>query len=349
MNILILTEGDEENGLGHVTRQFTLGLALYKERRDVVSYLVRSGTPGELILNRFMGNTFNSIGVFSYHGDRPSLKNFAELSPDVCIIDIEHGPTKELLLDAKKHSCKLVVVGGVGFAIHDQASIDALVDLQIYQSPALNYASISQTVTRHLIGLNYLILDEAFLNARAVYTLRQNEPVNKKHILVSMGGADPHNLTWELSDALAQAFPAMQIISVYGPAAKKATRKIVSPNVTIIESPPPSQFAQLMSESCLIVTALGMTVYEAMCVGVPVACTAWSKDHEDTALRLAQLGAITYLGVWHELDKGEMFAFAHNMTTTDRYRRMRTKTSHNLIDGLGTGRVVKALEELGNE
>ena len=346
MNIRIYTTGDATHGMGHVMRQIVLGKAL-QSRGHEVYYLTQDNTPAKDALyhqTNWRGDTFS--------GAYPSRELLRRLSPDIydiCIIDIEHGPPNEVLALAKKFTRKLAVLGGVGFQIHDQASIDSFVDLQIYQSPALNLTSISQTTICHLVGLDYLILDEAFLNARAVFTMRQNEPINKKHILVSMGGADPHNLTWELSDALAKAFPAMQVVSVYGAAAKKATRKVNSPNATIIESPPPSQFAQLMSESCMIITALGMTVYEAMCVGVPVACTAWSKDHEDTALRLAQLGAVTYLGVWRELDKGEMFAFAHNMTTTDRYRRTRTKMSHDLIDGLGTERVVRVLEELGNE
>jgi len=342
MNTLIYTTGDATHGMGHIARQIVLGKAL-QSRGHRVKFLTFFDTSG---YTHLQNSEMEIIGAESNNVVNDQVWNSIY---DLLVIDLEHGPREDLLKQTKKHGGKLVVVGGVGFQIHDQASIDSLVDLQIYQSPVINANSVSQSVSRNLVGLDYLILDEAFLNARAVFTMRQNEPINKKHILVSMGGADPHNLTWELSDALAKAFPAMQVVSVYGAAAKKATRKVNSPNATIIESPPPSQFAQLMSESCMIITALGMTVYEAMCVGVPVACTAWSKDHEDTALRLAQLGAVTYLGVWRELDKGEMFAFAHNMTTTDRYRRTRTKMSHDLIDGLGTERVVRVLEELGNE
>ena len=341
MNIVILTTGDHLSGMGHIMRQIVLGKALYRARHDV-SYLTRSDTPGYSMLDRELMWTRSFV---AYRGDNPKFPN--RMSFDICIIDIEHGPSRDLLSLAKSSCHKLVVVGGVGFQIHDQAAIDSLVDLQIYQSPVINFTSCSQTIAHNLVGLDHLILDESFLNARAAYILRQNEPINKKHILVSMGGADPHNLTWELSDALAKAFPAMQVVSVYGPAAKKATRRIISPNVTIIESPPPSQFAQLMSESCLIVTAIGMTVYEAMCVGVPIACTAWSEDHSETALHLYKKGALCYLNTWNKMDRGAMFAYAHTILSNSFFRNKETIIKHSLVDGLGTGRVVKALEELG--
>jgi len=195
-----------------------------------------------------------------------------------------------------------------------------------------------------LAGSEYIIVDEHYPLARAVYSLGQLEPRISKNILVSMGGADPYNLTHPTVESLARAFPAGRIIAVYGPASEKANRKFSVPNVQIIESPPPLQFSGLMATSAFIVTALGMTVYEALCVGVPVACTAWSKDHEETALYLQSKNAVTYLGTWENFDKAQMFAFAHNVMAFKEYRDKRTEAGHRLVDGRGAERVVDAIE-----
>ena len=344
MNIAVYCTGDENAGMGHIMRQLVLADALQK-RGHVPYFITRKNTAGEVAIRRAKEET-GSYYISTYQGDYPPAKLFRTSGADITLIDIENGPSRQTLLDAKSASLKLVVVGGVGFYISHQTDIDELVDLQIHQTCFVTHEASAKSKSQYLSGLDYLILDESFLNARAVRTMRQAEP--KKNILISMGGADPRNLTAHIADSLARAFPALHIVAVYGPAAKKASRKIFQSNITIVEAPPQHQLAQLMSESAFIVTAMGMTVYEALCVGVPVCCTAWSKDHEETALHLERQDALAYLGTWDVFDEGAMLAFAYNVVSNKEYGERRTKIGYDLVDGEGVNRVVEQLERLLN-
>ena len=339
MNIVVWTTGDKSHGMGHVARMSVLAKSLISHDH-AVTFLTRRNTPGE----KYLTDRFST--VIPHPSDFPQPKMWRKLLPDIAILDVEHGPSRATLMDCKEYATRTVVIGGVGFYISDQDSIDELVDLQIHQTGHVTHEAKHKSRSNYLNGTEYLILDESFVNARAARELRHS-PVLNQHILVSMGGADPHDLTHHVAKALADAFPAQRVIAIYGPASQHAERKGFPNNVSIIESPPPEQFAQLMSEASVLITALGMTVYEALCVGVPVACTAWSTDHEATAQYLESKNAIAYLGQWNEFDSGSMFAFVHNVIALETYRDMRTKTGLRLVDGKGTERVVEKLEELG--
>lgn len=341
MNITLWAKGDKLNGLGHIYRSSVLANALLS-RGHTVSFITRKNTAGEKVLRQTYGD---SLPIYTHRETVLSRAILKDTRPDLTIMDVEHGPSRVDLVEVKRYSKRSVVIGGVGFRITDPHSIDELVDLQIYQSPVITEEFSDRSSSKTLAGTKYIMLHEAYLNARAVRELRQDD-IRNQHILISMGGADPNNLTHHIARSLGDAFPAQKVIAVYGPASEHAERKFLPHNVTIIESPPPQQFAQLMMDAAVMIAALGMTVYEAMCVGVPVACTAWSLDHEATAEWLRDKNALTYLGQWNEFDSGSMFAFVHNVFALKTYREVAIRSGQRLVDGCGAGRVADELEKL---
>ena len=341
MKILIWCMGDSEKGLGHIYREIVLGHTLLSRGHALV-YITARKSVGETILRRAFEKV-PSVIIHTHRGDTPPASFFARNLADVVIMDVEHGPSRQVIINAK-HCSPVVVIGGVGFYIFDQASVDELVDLQVHQSAVVTHEAGLKSTSNFVSGCEYVVIDKHYSLARAVYSLNRSEPRGSKFILVSMGGADPRNLTHPTAESLARAFPANRIIAVYGPASKKANRKFSVPNVEIVESPLPSQFSRLMAESAFVITALGMTVYEALCVGVPVACTAWSEDHEETAQYLQSKNAITYLGTWDNFDTAQMFSFAHNVMAFEEYRDKKTEAGHKLVDGKGAERVADSIE-----
>src|SRR3990170_2593912 len=200
MDIVIVTSGDKQHGMGHVARMSVLARSLLS-RGHKITFLTPKSTAGETILSQQFDN------VISHRGDHPPARFFRKLLPDVFIVDIEHGPFRPMMIEAKKYSHKLVVIGGVGFYILQQDYIDELVDLQIHQTAVVTHEASLKSKSAYLSGAEYIILDEAYVNARAKYDLLQEENIYKKPIVVSLGGADPHGLTGGIANSLAGAFP----------------------------------------------------------------------------------------------------------------------------------------------
>ena len=288
-----------------------------------IGFETPSSTPGHSIIEKWIAS-------------HPSVRlNDYSTRYSAVIIDLENGPSRPLLLDARSKFRHVVVVGGVGFPIHDQHSIDELVDLQIYQSISINGSTLP--ASRHLIGCEYLILNPEYQILRAVY----GNIVMGKDILILMGGADPHGLTDVFCEAAQISINGngFGIRTVIGPATEilgPVWRMKIPKEVAIFHAPP--NLVRAFSGSRMVVSALGMTTYEAMCVGVPVASINWSPDHEETAKKLESMGATVNLGQWHSPDWKKMNEFINRMGDRIEWEKMSEK-GKELVDGLGASRV----------
>ena len=342
MNILIYIIGTRQHGMGHVQRQLVLAGELAK-RGHKVDFLTFSDTPGLKRIGDWIG--FGGIDTSKRDMELMAVPNAGVLAQyitkhqcDITIIDIEHGPSRLLLEHAKCNNRKVIVIDGVGFVTKDQQAIDDLVDLQVYQSVALN--TDSKPLSKHLIGLEYVIIDQSYTD----YRNGKLPFIDNTGTLISMGGADPHGMSVEIADII-NSDPRNQPVKVvlgpaaYGPAA--CSYKLDGFNIYTGHS----TLAPLMASSTTLITALGMTVYEALCVGIPVACTAWSEDHESTALKLEAMGAICYLGQWHKIDWGKLTTFLNTMNH-EHNRQAMGNIGMRLVDGLGVKRVADAIEAL---
>lgn len=122
--------------MGHIVRQSILAKELLR-RGHTVEFLTLANSVGM----RRLQSTFPNLGIIGVKlGDMPQYLRTSPAS--MCILDVEHGPSRRELNSAKWDGRKVVVVGGVGFRIHNQRAIDELVDLQIHQSIAINDLSI---------------------------------------------------------------------------------------------------------------------------------------------------------------------------------------------------------------
>ncbi len=323
-SILLLTSGDKQHGLGHIKRMLVLAESLLS-LGVTVGFETPESTPGYSLISKWIVS-HSSVRLNDYSTRYETI-----------IIDLENGPKRSLLLDARSKFRRVVVVGGVGFPVHDQHSIDELVDLQIYQSIAINGSTLP--ASRHLIGCEYLILNPEYQILRAIY----GEVVMGKDILILMGGADPHALTDVFCEAarLSVNGNGLGIRTVIGPAVEiggPLWRMKIPKDVTIFHAPP--NLVRAFSGSRMVISALGMTTYEAMCVGVPVASVNWSPDHEETAKKLEALGATANLGQWHSPDWKKMNGFIKRMGDRIEWEKM-SERGKELVDGMGAQRVAE--------
>lgn len=322
-SLLIWTCGDKTNGMGHVQRQLVLASSLLS-RGIRIGFETPPDTPGHK-------------RILDWAKSQPvSINDYTTLYDSV-LIDVENGPSRQTLQQARQKFRRVIVVGGVGFPIYDQAAVDELVDLQIYQSIAVN--DHGRSTSRSLVGVEYLIIHPEYLELREVY----GRAVMGQDVCVVMGGADPHGLTDVFCEAAKISY-GTSVRAVLGPAVDLSRRRMLINGRIRPFYAPPNLIRAFAGSRCLI-SALGMTTYEAMCVGLPVASVNWSEDHEATAKKLEQRGVTVNLGLWSNPDWRRMDEFICGMKDINCWQEYSAR-GRELVDGRGVSRVTEEIERL---
>ena len=311
LRVIAATKGDTVNGMGHVSRQLVLARALSDRGVEVV-FSTDSGTPGAEWLAR------SEFDVRYEYEIKPVA--------DAIILDYEHGPTRGMLERVRPHFAKVIVVAGSGYQLQDAAAVCGLADLRIYQGLHATPEAVS--------GAEHILIDPRYAGCR---------PNVKGHIVVSMGGGDPHNLTNLAVSALTDSGRELHVI--YGPAYQGRKRVgIINDPIKCFDAP--STLVDHMHGASLFVGAFGTVAWEALAAGVPCVLTGWSADHVKTAEELGRRAVAVSLGLWSELRAGEL-RFVVGKLLEDREEWWeRSKWARQVVDGQGAGRVADKVCEL---
>lgn len=343
-SILIYTSGDKNHGLGHIKRELVLAEELLS-RGIRIGFEVPLNTVGhKLVEDWCVGRKY------------VSLNNFA-LGHDAIIIDVEHGPGQNLIEQVRHKFNKVIVIGGVGFppigyvrdkgfslliGDVDSERVSKLVDLQIYESIAVNDGEVP--IGRNvLVGCEYLVIGKEYLSLREVY----GNIVIGNDILVTMGGGDPHGLTGVVCEAakICCNGNGIGVQAVIGAAFDRpSARRVVLPDDVKCFHAPLTLMRPFASSKC-VVSAMGMTTYEAACVGIPTASIGWSEDHVETVRKLEEANVTVNLGLWSNPDWAKMKEFIERMNDRREWKKM-SEAGKELVDGLGVGRVANKIEEV---
>lgn len=105
--IAIYTIGNREDGMGHVQRCLTLADEL-RRRDQQVGFITLAGTPG---LTRIEQRGFR---VASHEPDRFGWMR--DGGADLLVIDIAHGPSREMMELARRGFPRVVVISAAGYS-----------------------------------------------------------------------------------------------------------------------------------------------------------------------------------------------------------------------------------------
>src|SRR3990170_6029515 len=242
-----------------------------------------------------------------------------------CIVDVENGPDR-IMLNAARRFSKVVVIGGSGYVMKDREAIREIADLFIAQTLLPNDADVT--------GAEYIVIDTKY--ARCT-------PNPGGHILISMGGSDPHNMTAAVVDALTGTEDwALTIVN--GPASESTAGFIESETVRVIHAP--DSLAPYLDGAALFIGALGMSAFEAAAAGVPAILTAWSADHERTAQELERRGCAVSIGVWDNFDGDALASTVKDVLRDTGGWKAMSRAGKTFIDGHGAARVAERIAHL---
>ena len=315
-DILIYTVGDRVHGMGHVVRCLALADALVSLGHTVM-FATQHETAGFDRIRR------SSYRVVDYAPDDLTWV-MRSTRYQACIVDVENGPDR-IMLNAARRFSKVVVIGGSGYVMKDREAIREIADLFIAQTLLPNDADVT--------GAEHIII-------RPEYA--QCKPSPDGHILISMGGGDPHSMTHRVLSLMEGI--GRKLVVINGQASEAI--EISEANDSILFVHAPDSLAAYMNGAALFIGALGMSAFEAAAAGVPALLTAWSADHEDATKALASGDVAINLGTWDKLDDGELRQAALDVIGHEARWLAMSVSGKTMVDGKGAARVANCIARL---
>lgn len=240
-------------------------------------------------------------------------------------------------LGLKKAGCRLLVMDDYGHAAFYHA--DWVLNQNISAREEL-YASRAPH-TRLLLGTNFALLRREFLKYRG---WQRQIPEIARKVLVTLGGADPDNVTGKVIQALASLDIEVKVV-VGGsnpnlPKLQKAVESTKAQPAKIELVQNPMDMPGLMAWADLAIAAGGSTAWELAIMGLPSLFVILAENQVGIAAQLESAGFGVCLGRGVDFDNQE-FQIALRRVFENPAERNRTSIAgRNLVDGMGCHRTV---------
>ncbi|PLK48790.1 UDP-2,4-diacetamido-2,4,6-trideoxy-beta-L-altropyranose hydrolase [Uliginosibacterium sp. TH139] len=328
-------------GSGHVMRCLTLAQALQAEGSDC-HFLCR-GEPGHLLdqirAAGFTAHELPASEAFSQEQDAAACRNALDaLRPDWLIAD-HYALAAEWESALRGSGRHLLVIDDLA----DRAHVaDLLLDQNLGRQTS-DYASLLPATCRVLAGPHYALLRDEFATARKL-SLRHRQVPALRHILISFGGADAHNLSGAVLRALqGSRLPTDCRITVILGAAnpwQQETRGLAvqMPWATEVKINV-ADMARHLASADLVIGAAGGSAWERCCLGVPSVLLIQAENQRAGTQALLEAGAALFA------ERPEDLAASLAQLAPPRLSTL-SASAAAICDGLGAQRVVRTMKEL---
>ncbi len=315
------TEGGQSIGMGHVMRCINIARAINVDETPM-HFLVNNERP---VIERLNQEALFHV-VYPMSG-----RHAARLANSVVVIDTKRDVSSQVR-SLKDDGKRVVLI--------DNSSTDEA-DAIVMPTPVYR----GEPKAALFSGSGYLIIGENFRNSRGEEPTSHSSPLK---VLVTMGGADPFNLTEMVLKAL-WPMEGIEVTTVIGPAfrmtgtmeefVKRSGRRFAFAfNV--------KDMAPVMKEAHMAFTAVGTTVYELAYMGVPTALIGnYETDGPDLSM-LESLGICTSLGYYRELAPSMITGAAEKFRDDSTEWKKKADAARALTDGCGASRIASLISSL---
>ena len=236
----------------------------------------------------------------------------------------------------------LMVIDDLADRHHD---CDVLLDTTLGRTKS-DYRDLVPRDCRLLVGPAYALLRPQFAEARAASLERRREHGRVQRILVTMGGADPRNITCVVLDAIGAAGVDVVVDVVLGarsPHFDSVRACAAAMPVRIRLHVDVYDMAQLMALADLAIGTGGTTSWERCCLGVP-SLVITDADHQlEIATALERHGAARVAG-WHRgLEVTKLAGVIRELCSDAATLHNMSTRAAQICDGRGVLRVRQAL------
>lgn len=195
------------------------------------------------------------------------------------------------------------------------------------------------------VGTKYWIINKNFLRYKK--KIKQICTKKKYNIVVSMGGADPHNLSLFVVRSL-QKIENIKITIIVGPFfhnIQKLKRYIAGKeNVSIIS--PTQKIWEEFVHADLVISGAGNTLFELATQRIPTMCIATVEHQIPYAKLFSSKGIAINLGFWRSITEDKIKERVTKILVDITKRKEMYYASKNLLDGKGSLRISKIINDL---
>jgi len=338
--ILVRTDSSAALGTGHSMR--CLALAQLCRELDVPVALAHAETtPSQQ--RRWLSEASSSVSISVLPGSREDADTTArvarELDCEWVVIDGYHFGTA-YQRQLKTHGCRVLCIDD---GIHIEHSYADVVLNQNAYGRADHYAA-RESFTRLLIGSRYALLRREF--RRRAHRRERSIPRTASRLLVTLGGADPHNATDAVlaSLRLIDAVPLTVRIVIGGshPSAGSITNPL-TPRDSIEIIHDAADLAELMSWGDMAISGAGTTSWELAFMGTPALALVIADNQVLVGESLEAHEVAINLGRVGSMPKEELARMVARLAADYETRLRMSQAGQRLIDGHGACRVLQAL------
>lgn len=359
-SIVFRADASTMMGVGHVMRCLTLADALREHGGDSV-FICRDhpGHMGKLIVERGhrlellpladkVAIAADRVGYAAWLGDTEAGDAAATIAvlaghrPDWVVAD-HYTLAAEWETAVGAHCEHLMVIDDLADRAH---RCDLLLD-QTFGRNAAAYAPLVPAAARLFCGAEFALLRPEFAALRE-QSLRRREDVGQvTQILLNLGGVDADNVTGAVLDALESAsLPrdcrAKVVLGWQAPWVDDVRRKAGEASFEIEVLQEVDDMAQLMAESDLAIGAAGSSSWERCCLGLPTVMIVLADNQRMIAEQLAASGVASVVS--RDRPPADLSTAVSALVRDASARRAMSARAASIVDGLGTSRIVDAME-----
>ena len=351
--LLIRADASSEIGTGHIMRCLALAQA-WKVRGGTATFL--SYCESDTLHRRIIDEGFDFITIEKSHPDPSDLQSTLDILRQFTRRD-SSLVTRHLSL-----SNLWLVIDGYHFDTSYQKAIteagyrllviDDMAHLPNYHADILLNQNLNDEKlsypcdadTKLLLGTRYALLRQEFLAWR---DWKREIPEIAHKILITMGGSDSKNVTFNVIQALNQVdVEGLDVRIVVGPS-NPSLEQIenalhLSPFIfELLHSV--NNMTELMTWTDIAISGGGSTCWEMAYMGLPNLVIVLADNQRLVAEGLDKKGCSKNLGFHDELTYEKIAEEIDDLMNNKASRKAMSKVGRHLIDGLGVERILNEL------
>ncbi len=300
MNVIFRVDSSTQMGVGHLMRCLTLADELQKKNHKI-TFICRElqGSIVNLIkhkLIRLLGNDdFQSNDLYldllgaTQEQDAEQVIRVIPENTNLLIVDnyaldefwhkkLRQYTDKIMVIDDladKQFDCDILLNQNLGSQVKD------------YRGKVLNDCEL-------LLGCDYTLLRPEFKELRTQALEKRKYTKKIENILVSMGGSDVNNITYDVLKQLDSKLNVVVVLGALSPHNEMIKDYAIDKNIEVIVSA--NNMAELMLNADLAIGASGSTNWERLCLGLPSLIFTVAKNQIKFSKNLDKLRLIKLLG-----------------------------------------------------
>jgi len=340
MHLYIRADADGKIGSGHIMRCIALAQA-WQDQGGEVTFI--SHCESAALKERMQSEGFRFIAIahaspepYDLQFTLATLKSKNANQKNWLVLDGYHF-TPEYQKAIRGEGIRLLVIDDINHLPHYHA--DLLLNQNIH-APEMNYHCDEDTIL--LLGTRYVLLRREFLKYRDV---KRQIPDLAKNILVTLGGADPDNVTLKVIEALQllddQEMKVKIIIGPANPHQETLNNALVSAHFEMELLANPLNMPDLMAWADMAISVGGSTCWELAFMELPSILMALSPDQRGIVDKLSQNG---FALVIDEHTAQDIANALNALLFNYELRMAMSLQGRNLVDGNGACRVVKEIK-----